>query len=274
MNTVERQQQSAQSKVAVRKQVEVITDRIAEWLLASLKYMKIEPKTIADLGCGTGIMINKLRTIYPDTSYIAIDQSKDVLHSIQLTDSDTVLCSDCTAIDLADNSCDMVISNMMLHACNDMAGCFREVRRILKPQGLWIFSTYGVDTLAALSASHVDHCHDLPLNVMDMHDIGDLLIQSHFLEPVMECDYLHLEYETMPHMLSDLVALGIQDQSCLDNQDESFMQQLTQQYLAKTQQSKLIASFEIILGHAWLSQDKQFTSENGDVMIPLDNLRR
>ena len=82
MNTIEKQQQTTLSKVAVRKQVDVITDRIAEWLLAGLKYMKIEPKIIADLGCGTGIMINKLRTMYPDTSFIAIDQSQDVLQSI------------------------------------------------------------------------------------------------------------------------------------------------------------------------------------------------
>ena len=145
MNTIEKQQQTTLSKVAVRKQVDVITDRIAEWLLAGLKYMKIEPKIIADLGCGTGIMINKLRTMYPDTSFIAIDQSQDVLQSLQLTDSDTVLCNDCTAIDLADNSCDMVISNMMLHACTDVAGCFREVRRILKPQGLWIATHPAID---------------------------------------------------------------------------------------------------------------------------------
>ena len=96
----------------------------------------------------------------------------------------------------------------MMQWCETLA-VFREFRRILKPEGLLMFSSFGPDTLRELREAWrtVD---DQPhvIDFLDMHDLGDMLMQAGFLEPVMDVDRHTLTYSNVIGLLRDLHGIG------------------------------------------------------------------
>ena len=63
------------------------------------------------------------------------------------------VCADALRLPFAEASADIVFSSLMLQWCDDLLIAFREVRRVLKPGGLFIFSTFGPDTLIGAARS-------------------------------------------------------------------------------------------------------------------------
>ncbi len=95
---------------------------------------------------------------------------------------------------LPDASFDLVFSNLMLPWCEDIDAVFAEVARVLKPRGLFTFTTFGPDTLVELraawrAADDASHVHPFT----DMHDLGDGLVRAGFAEPVLDVSPLHAD---------------------------------------------------------------------------------
>jgi malonyl-CoA O-methyltransferase len=86
----------------------------------------------------------------------------------------------------------------------------------------------------------------------DMHEIGDLLIQSSFADPVMNMEYLNLEYENSELLLKDLLAIHHIDDHLAN------VQNLNQQLTAMKQENeKMVLTMEIVYGHAWKVPKKE-----------------
>jgi malonyl-CoA O-methyltransferase len=183
---------------------------------------------------------------------------------------------------LADNSVDLLVSNLMLQWCNDLPTVFREWVRVLKPQGALLFSTFGPDTLKELRDSwmQVDTASHVNLFI-DMHDIGDMLWQSGFINPVMDVDWTtrwHIEVMTLVRELKALGAHNITAGRPQGLTGKGKWQAMTQAYEEHRQSTGLPATYEVIYGYAMgkrldTPQRKQ-AKEIATTTIPISQIQR
>ena len=253
------------------EKVAVLQKLVAERLLERLGVVKIRPDRVLDLGAGTGRLANGMKKKYRGAKLLQLDLALDMLRysknrTTGLFNKQAFLCADAEQIPVADNSIDLVCSNLMLQWCNDIDAVFAHVNRALKPEGLFMFSTFGPDTLIELRNSWAvadDGVH--VNNFIDMHDIGDALVRAGFEQPVMEVETFTLTYDDVRALMVDLKQLGAH------NVSQGRRRSMTGKNKLKTMQSayealrvegKLPATFEVVYGHAWMPSHQ--TSRNLD----------
>jgi malonyl-CoA O-methyltransferase len=165
------------------------------------------------------------------------------------------VCADVEALPFADNSFEMVWSNLALQWCNDLPATIVDLHRILKPDGLLMFSTFGPDTLKELRrAFHGVDEHTHLNRFADMHDVGDMLSHGGFAEPVMDMEYLTLTYDDVRGVLHDLKAIGAHNATAGRGQGlmgKRAWARLVENYEQQRRDGKLPATYEVIYGHAW-----------------------
>ena len=174
----------------------VLQSRVADELLERVDTFNLRPQVVLDLGAGTGRGTAALKRKFRRSLVIAVDLAPRMLFEARryqrLFRRFERICADATCLPFGDNTIDIVFSSLMLQWC-DLDEAFREVRRVLTPEGLFIFSTFGPDTLKELRAAwakadgynHVNH-------FLDMHDVGDALVRAGLSEPVLDVDRLQL----------------------------------------------------------------------------------
>jgi malonyl-CoA O-methyltransferase len=167
----------------------------------------------------------------------------------------------------------MAWSSLALQWVGDLQASFKEIRRVLKPGGLFIFASFGPDTLQELRAasSGVDGHHHVN-RFIDMHDVGDALVHAGFSNPVMEMEQITLTYDDLPALLRDLKAIGAH--TVLEGRREGLMgksawQQLRRNYDKYRQDDRLPATYEVVYGHAWSERAQKL--EDGRQIIEFRN---
>ncbi len=171
----------------------------------------------------------------------------------------------------------MIFSNLMLHWNNNVPQLFTEFARVLKPPGLFFFSTMGPDTLVELrnswqKADNYPHVHQF----VDMHDIGDCLGQTKFSDPVMEMEMITLQYAELQQLFADLKALAAvnaSEQRRKTLTGKNTFQAMCDHYQKNYRRESLYpASFEVIYGHAWANALAK--QQNGEVRVPITQITR
>lgn len=119
------------------------------------------------------------------------------------------------AVPFADNTLDLVVSGLCLQAVNDLPGVLAQVRRALKPDGLFLAALLGGDTLAELRQSFAVAESELEGGVSprvapfpDLRDMGTLLQRAGFALPVTDVERLTVRYATPLGLLHDLRRMG------------------------------------------------------------------
>jgi len=214
-------------------------------MLERLDYMKLAPRRILDAGSGPPQRLLGKR--YPKAEVIALDFALGMLRARRdrfgFFRKRLSICGDLERLPLAPGTVDLVWSNMALHWVGDSLAALRELERVLAPEGLLMFSTLGPDTLKELKAAAG------PARVhafLDMHDLGDMLVEAGFSAPVMDMEMLTLRYEHPAQLLQDLRASG-QTNVRLDRRRGLSTKSFRTRVLA----SQPSASFEVVYGHAW-----------------------
>ena len=242
----------------------VLQREVCERLLGHLDAIRIEPRRVIDLGCGTGLAFEALRRRYPDADLVGIDIALAMLREARgrgpwwrraITRSSPMLaCADAERLPLAASSADFVFSNLALQWCGyDMV--FAEASRVLSTGGLILFSTFGPDTLKELRAAFagVDE-HQHVNRFVDMHDLGDGLVGAGFADPVMEMETITLEYSSVHAIAKDLKAIGAHN--VLPGRPRGLggrgrWARVAERYESLRRDGALPASFEVVYGHAW-----------------------
>lgn len=245
---------------------------VGQQMLERLDYIKIEPATILDLGCGTGYFSEKLRHCYPGADIISLDIAYNMALYGKEHRGGRFICADGCYLPFQDNSMDLIFSSMAIHWFADLELAIREIKRVLRPNGLILFSTLGPDTLKELRKSwqRVDSYAHVN-QFLDMHIIGDLFLQNQFTDPVMDMEYLRLDYDTVFQLMGELKSLGVhnshqQRRHGLTGKGQlKSMQQAYEDYRDDTH--KLPATYEVIYGHAWGAQEKSNTGTCAEVSI-------
>jgi malonyl-CoA O-methyltransferase len=104
---------------------------------------------------------------------------------------------------------DLLWSNMALHGVRDPAALLLRWRKALAPDGFLMFSTLGPGSLPELRALYRELRFGAPAaEFVDMHDLGDMLVQAGFAGPVMDQEPLRLAWATPEAALAELRLLG------------------------------------------------------------------
>ncbi len=239
----------------------VLQKQVREEMLSRLDLVKIAPQAILDAGCGTGLGSFSLQKRFKKSQVISLDIAFNMLQKTASQQSwlqkilrkPQLVCADIESLPIANNSMNLLWSNLALQWCNDLDAAFNEAARMLQPEGLFMFSTFGPDTLKELrAASSNGHTH--VSRFIDMHDIGDALTRAGFSAPVLDVEHYTLTYDNVKGVMTDLKSIGAHNATAgraRGLQGKGFLQNLTQQYEQFRVNNKLPATFEVIYGHAW-----------------------
>lgn len=252
-------------------------------LLERLEFVRISPGTILDLGSGPGEFARLLAGKYKQGQVVEIDIAENMLGVSrayrQHSSRRRFICGDAEQLPLAEQSVDLVYSNLMLQWVPQPDQMLRNVLNALRPAGLFIFSTLGPDTLRELRDSWTEADDTVHVNAfIDMHDLGDALIRAGFSDPVMEVESVKLSYTSLAALMGDLKQLGAHNVNSGRRRTltgKSRFSRMQKAYEAKKENGMFPASYEIIYGHAWSpGTPKQAVKEPGLFSIPLDLVRR
>lgn len=268
---------------------------IAARMFERLTLINITPQRVLDAGCGEGADFALLQQHFADAQMIGIDASLSMLLVAQPSIFSAirrfvmsclpgklqyrpfnVLNGDFAALPLGVNTCDVIWSNLALHWHPQPDKVFAEWRRVLRTNGLLMFSCFGPDTFKELRDAFnvVDQApHALPF--VDMHDFGDMLVNVGFSTPVMDMEKITVTYATVEKMMTDVRAFGgnplhTRRRGLLGRKDwNRVVDALNQQ---RGSDDTISLTFEIIYGHAFLPVLTRTAS--GEAIIRLDLLKK
>lgn len=249
----------------------VLQNDICRRMLARLDYIKLDPALVLDAGSGTGNAVAGLTSRWPRARLVALDLALAMARRSRSRrpwwqrafgggGRLAAVCGDIERLPLASGSAGLVWSNLALQWMAEPRTALVEMHRVLAPGGLLLFSSFGPDTLKELRAAFegVDghtHVH----RFMDMHDVGDRLIEAGFADPVMDMEVMTLTYAGVRALMRDLKAIGARNVtrgrgSGLAGKER--LARMERNYEAFRRDGKLPATFEVVYGHAWKPQPR------------------
>ena len=241
----------------------VLQREVGVRLLERLDLMRLQPQRILDLGSGTGQCIDGLFSRYRKAAVTALDIARPMLQRAgqrgRWLRRPQCVCADAERLPFGNHTFDLVFSNLMLQWCTDLNAVFRELRRVLRPGGLLLFSSFGPDTLKELreSWSSVDRYAHVN-TFLDMHDVGDTLVRTQFADPVMDVERLTVTYPDARKLMRELKQIGAHNVTSGRPRGltgKQHMQQVVEAYESFRRDGVLPASYEIVNGHAWVSEE-------------------
>jgi malonyl-CoA O-methyltransferase len=239
----------------------VLANIVGEEMLSRLEWMTLQPKVILEVGCGTGHSAGLLAQRYPQALLLAMDIQHPMLQfaRTQAPVTPVFVCADAGVLPLASHSVDLLFANFVLPWCDSQEKVLQEWRRVLRPEGVLMFSMLGPDTLLAFR----DELADITLpDFVDMHETGDNLMRAKFSDPVMDVEHYTLNYNNGADFLRELQA--------------SSMLACAPSSLVNAENKPWDACYEVVYGHAFgpdASVD-QTADEDGTINIPLAQLRQ
>jgi malonyl-CoA O-methyltransferase len=255
---------------------------VAVRALERLDFVNLDAANVVDLGSGTGRCARVLAKRYRRAAVTQCDLAWSMLDRARTLgprwfSRQRYVCADVEQLPFLDDYFDLAFSSLSLQWCIRLDNAFGEVRRVLKPGGLFLFTTLGPDTLKELRQAFAGISGREHVNAfIDMHDIGDLLGASGFADPVMETEYLTVEYDEAMMLMRDLKGLGAANAG-LDRGRGMFgkdhLKALFNAYEGYRRKGKLPATYEVIFGHAWVLEGPPHQSGDEHV-FPLQRLRR
>jgi malonyl-CoA O-methyltransferase len=260
----------------------ILQREVCERMLERLDFMTLAPTAILDAGCGTGRATRQLAQRYPTAHITALDIA---LGMLEVTRENTngwrtlfkknrqhCVCADVETLPLANASMELIWSSLTLQWCNDLPAAFRELHRTLKSDVLFMFSTFGPDTLKELRSAFGDMDDHAHVNrFIDMHDIGDMLTASGFADPVMEMETFTLTYADVESAMRDLKAIGAHNAMSGRAQGltgKTAWRRMVENYEQYRDHGKLPVTYEVVYGHAWKPQPK--ATADGRAIIKTD----
>ena len=192
-------------------------------LLESLDYLddpvleRQPPQRVLDLGCGTGRASRAMQKRWPKAQVISLDLAVPMLQQARAASKrfnpfvqvPRQVCGDARALPLADGSVDILFSNLCLQWVDNIEAVFAGFRRVLKPQGLLLVSTFGPETLWELRdafAQADDAPHVSPF--VDIAGFGDALVRAGFHQPVLDREEECTHYPDLPALMRELRDIG------------------------------------------------------------------
>lgn len=199
---------------------------VGERLAESLPYFEDPalgartPQVVLDVGCGTGFGTALLQARWPKAQVVGVDLAPGMVREARsrlgkrrglfdFSRRPAFVCADAARLPLRDASVDVLFSNLCLQWVEDLPAVFAGFRRVLKPDGLMLVSTFGQQTLVELREAFAqadDAPHVSPF--IDIAGFGDALIAAGFRDPVLDRDVFRLGHDDVASIMRELRTLG------------------------------------------------------------------
>ncbi len=301
--TLDRSQQRRRSERAATTYAAaaVAQQEIGRRLLERFDFMRLTPKIIVDVGCGPGTHCDALAARYPESMVVALDHSSAMIRQAvgrrdgasgkgwlrRLIGRDDRspsagpfgVVADMHHLPVARERCDVLWSNFALQYSDDLPSLFAEWNRTLSIGGVLMFALPGPDTLRELRRAIDLAGDDATRRVrqfIDLHDIGDMLIDAGFADPVMDMEVLTLEYASADALWRDLKATGATN--VLSTRARGLTTPRRLRAFAAALDAGRVAgapirvTIEVIYGHAWKLQRPK--TREGFSVVRLEDIRR
>lgn len=128
-------------------------------------------------------------------------------------DDDMAACEE--ALPFAEGSLDLAVSALSLQFVNDLPGTLVQIRRALKPDGLFLAALFGGETLTELRQAFAAAESEIEGGISpriapfaDLRDLGTLLQRAGFALPVTDVDRLVVRYPHALALMRDLRRMG------------------------------------------------------------------
>jgi malonyl-CoA O-methyltransferase len=210
-----------------------------------------------DLGCGTGFLINEILKQKSGTpeQIIALDIAAPMLQTIRNklknSHSVTYLCADAEFLPLKSQSIDLVISSLAFQWCGNLEKAFSDVKRILKPEGRFVFTTFGTSTLYELKRAWQEVDDYSHVNTFySAAQLADFLNQAGFQQVELETRSYISTYESVWELMSELKQLGAHTVIAGCNKhftSKTAMQRMICAYQKQDKNGLVPATFEVIM---------------------------
>ena len=177
-----------------------------------------------------------------------------------------------------DETTEMLWANMVLHMQAHPLTLMRRWHQRIAVGGFLMFSCLGPDSLKELRDVYArESWPDAAHRFTDMHDWGDMLVQSGFAEPVMDMEQLTLTYSSASAMLDELRGLGRNLSSSrfsgLRGRGwRARVEQAIEREGARAPDGRLVQSFQLIYGHAFKAE-RRSGSHDGTQSVSIDDMR-
>ena len=250
-----------------------LQQEVAKRLLESLDYLADkQPQVVLDVGSGPAHATAVMKKRWPKAQVIALDLALPMLVEAKQQAGwwrpFSRVCADARALPLTDNSVDVIFSNLCLQWVEDLPAVFAGFRRVLKPGGLLVCSTFGPDTLVELREAFAqadDTAH--VSRFVQIAQFGDALMMAGFRDPVLDRDLFTLTYDDLPALMRELKAIGATN--AMSNRRHTLTGR--SRFAAASQayeplrgaDGKLPSSWEVIYAHAWAPEPGAPIREHG-----------
>lgn len=256
----------------------VLQRKVADELLSRFQWLRSEPATLLDVGTGTGYAIPHLRRRFRKTQVLACDIALSMARAARrhrgLWRPTPVWVADGHDLPLRSEAVDCIYSSLALQWM-DVPRAFAEFRRVLRPDGLFTFATFGPDTLQELRAAWAEvddrpHIHTF----VDMHDLGDALIGTGFADPVLDVERYTLTYDSARDALRDLKRIGAHNAAAGrfgGLTGKTRYRRFEEACEVFRRDGRLPITYEVVYGQAWVPKHvpPPFTPPPGHAVIPI-----
>ncbi len=186
-----------------------LLDRVADDLAERLATVLRRFDLAVDLGTPGEAVRDALVRVESVGSIVAADVMPDA------TSGEIFVAADEEALPFGDATLDLVVSALALQFVNDLPGVLVQIRRALKPDGLFLAALLGGETLTELRQSFAEAESDIEGGVSprvapfaDLRDLGALLQRAGFALPVTDVDRVTVRYDSVFGLMHDLRRMG------------------------------------------------------------------
>lgn len=249
-------------------------------MLEKLEIIRLAPELVLDVGTGLGHGAARLQQRFAPARVLGLDLAAPLaaraarLHGAPArnglaqrlrgwfggaatgeSNTPAFLAAHAARLPLRTSSAGLIWSNLAWNWFDDPQAVLDEWYRVIRPDGLLMFSAFGVDTLRELRAAGA-RLADFP----DMHDIGDALSQSGFADPVMDTERLQVTWDDPAVLLDEIRALGgnaLKSRATGLRGRGDRARWLESIAALAGPDGRIAITFELIFGHAWCPPRKR-----------------
>ena len=245
-----------------------LEQEVAERLADRLLDIKRDFSSVLILGCKRGRLTKLVQSMLPNAHIVQGDLSPEMAELASKETQTPAVTIDEENLQFDDQQFDLVVSSLALHWVNDLPGCLLQIGHKLKPDGLFLASLIGGDSLASIRSAFLEAEMDLTGGasprfspVLDLREAAGLLQRAGFALPVADIDRINVSYGTGLKLLHDLRGMG---EVCALNQGikhftsrSTLMAALAKLDTQKDQKGRLPVNFDILFLTGWRPDSSQ-----------------
>jgi SAM-dependent methyltransferase len=220
-----------------------------------------------NIGCRHGELGQELSSISKVDRLLQCDVSARMAHEAARVAPSFV--ADEEFLPIGEDTIDLALSNLSLHWVNDLPGAMVQIRRALNPDGLFLATLFGGETLKELRTCLIEAESEVTGGAsprvspfVDVRDAGGLLNRAGFALPVVDADAITVTYTDPLKLMADLRAMG--ETNAVNERSKKFLRRdvlgrALQIYMERfvDERGRAVATFQIVTLTGWAPHASQ-----------------